>query len=268
MPLSEEQKERMRQGRLAAKQKRDEKKAKKAETAAKKAADDQALLEEIRANIAATQAANPPGNPDIDDTPLPEIDPAAMIDDDEPSAAVNEPPRLDPTPQWADPFDGLLAPAELARIREEAQKEVEKELAAVDSAKKRKAMADALAAERQRLRRDAGLTDYRDDLLDILIDVAPFAGDIKIDGTIYTHGNWYKVDRRKYDSLREIMARSWDSEDRAGNPNRRFYRTVAGTMNPLAHDARLPDGTLTIGRDTRINAMTGSISAPPVLRSF
>ena len=109
-------------------------------------------------------------------------------------------------------------------------------------------------------RRDAGLVDYRDDILDILIDVAPFAVDITIDGTVYQHGHWYKVDRRRHDSLREIMARSWDSEDRAGNPNRRFHREVAGTMNPLANERRQADGTFTLGVIPTVNGRTGVVS--------
>jgi hypothetical protein len=96
--------------------------------------------------------------------------------------------------------------------------------------------------------------------MDILIDVAPFAVDITVDGTVYQHGRWYKVDRRRYNSLMETMARSWDSEERAGNPNRRHRREVAGTMNPLANEQRMPDGTFTVGPPRILNARTGAVS--------
>jgi hypothetical protein len=140
-----------------------------------------------------------------------------------------------------------LSDAELGRIREEAKKKVDAELAARRAEEKKAKMAQTLDAETLRLRREAGLTDCRDDILEILIDVAPFAEDLKIDGVTYQHGHWYPVDRRKYDVLREMMARSWDAEERAGNPNRKFRREVAGSMNPMMNERRLPDGTLTWG---------------------
>lgn len=164
-----------------------------------------------------------------------------------------------PNPEPVDDTAPLSA-EELARIREEAAKKVAAEMADVNAAKRKKLIAETLAEETLRQRRAAGLTDYRDDMLDILIDVAPFTAEIRIDGTVYQHGRWYKVDRRRYDSLREIMARSWDAEDRAGNPNRKFQRTVAGSMNPLLNELRLPDGTMTMGVDARVNAITGAIS--------
>ncbi len=46
-------------------------------------------------------------------------------------------------------------------------------------------MAKALDAEILEQRKAAGLIDYRDDILDILIDVAPFADGITIDGKTY-----------------------------------------------------------------------------------
>ena len=154
---------------------------------------------------------------------------------------------------------GGLNAAELTRIREEAKKKVDKEIEAQHAAAREKLMAKALDAEIQEQRKAAGLINYLDDKLDILIDVAPFADNITVDGTVYQHGHWYNVDRRRHNSLTEIMARSWDSEERAGNPNRRFRREVAGTMNPLANERRGPDGTFTLASPT-INARTGQVS--------
>ncbi len=152
-----------------------------------------------------------------------------------------------------------LSAAELTRIREEARKKVDKEIEASRAAEREKLMAKALDAEILEQRKAAGLINYLDDELDILIDVAPFANNITIDGTVYQHGEWKRVDRRKYDTLKEIMARSWDSEERAGNPNRRFRREVAGTMNPLSNEQRMSDGTFTLSAPT-INARTGTVS--------
>ncbi len=173
------------------------------------------------------------------------------------AAAPEEPVEPVREPDEAEPL--TLSADELLRIREEAKKKVDKELEAHRAAEREAMMAKALDAEIVEQRKAAGLTNHLDDMIDILIDVAPFAVDITIDGTVYQHGHWAKVERRKADTLREIMARSWDSEDRAGNPNRRFHREVAGTMNPLANERRLPDGTFTVGGAT-VNARTGVVN--------
>lgn len=178
------------------------------------------------------------------------------------AAAVVEPeapePVAEPVVTEPEPDGPLLSDGELERIRQEARKKIDEEIAARNEQRKKQAIKDTLDAEILRQRREAGLTDHRDDMLEILIDVGPFTDRIVIDGTIYQHGSWYTVDRRKYDVMREIMARSWDAEERAGNPNRKFRREVAGTMNPMLRELRKPDGTLTMGTDTRVNGLTGA----------
>lgn len=163
-----------------------------------------------------------------------------------------------------DEAGSLLTAADLEYIREQASKKVEAERADALRADKNKAIKKAIEDETAKLRKEAGLANHMDDLLQILIDVAPFSGDIKIDGTIYEHGRWYTVDRRKYETIREICARSWDAEDRAGNPNRKFYRNVAGTMNPMHNERRGSDGTLTMFPEGSVlNAINGgTVNAP------
>ena len=195
-------------------------------------------MKALREAKAAKDAAPPP--------------PPEMLDEQVP---VEEPEAVDAPLELSD--------AEVAKIRAEAMKKVEAELVEVNRLKKKELMAKMLDQEIQHQRREAGLTDYRDDMLDILIDVAPFTDRITIDGTVYFHEHWYKVDRRLFDVLREIMARSWDSEDRAGNPNRKFRRTVAGSMNPLANERMMLDGSFTIGLPTTVNGRTGAASAVP-----
>ena len=175
-------------------------------------------------------------------------------------AAAPDEPVEEPVREPDDPAPLELNAAELVRIREEAKKKVDKEIEANRAAEREKLMGKALDAEILEQRRAAGLTNYLDDELDILIDVAPFADNITVDGTVYQHGHWYRVDRRRHNSLTEIMARSWDSEERAGNPNRRFRREVAGTMNPLSNERRMADGTFTLGPAPTINARTGMVS--------
>lgn len=163
-----------------------------------------------------------------------------------------------------DEVGSLLSAADLEYIRSEAAKKVEAEKEDALRADKKAAIKKAIEEETLKLRKEAGLSNHMDDLLQILVDVAPFSGDIKIDGTIYEHGRWYTVDRRKYETIREICARSWDAEDRAGNPNRKFYRNVAGTMNPMQNERRGSDGTLTMFPDGSVlNAINGNVSNVP-----
>jgi hypothetical protein len=178
-------------------------------------------------------------------------------------AAPDAPAAVAPSPEEVAPAVGL-SDAQRLRIREEAKKQIDKELAARAEAEQAALLARTLEEEIEAQRREAGLTDYRDDMIDILIDVAPFTDRIVIDGTQYMHEHWYTVPRRKADVINEIMARSWDAEERAGNPNRRFRRTVAGSMNPMLNERRTPDGTLTIGLDTRVNRQGAAINRPSV----
>lgn len=208
----------------------------------------EAERERLRANLAkgrATAAANRAAKLAAGPEDEPEDEPEDPVED--PVRDADEPAPLE------------LSAEELARIREEAKKKVDAEIALQVAAERKKLMSKALDAEILAQRKAAGLIDYQDDKLDILIDVSPFSVDITIDGTVFQHGHWYNVDRRKYDSLREIMARSWDSEERAGNPNRRFQRTVAGTMNPMANEQRMSDGTFTLGTGS-VNARTGVVN--------
>lgn len=58
----------------------------------------------------------------------------------------------------------------------------------------------------------------------ITIDVAPFADRITIDNVIYLHGLTYEVPRRMFDSMREVIARTWKHEHDIGNANSQHYR--------------------------------------------
>jgi hypothetical protein len=166
-------------------------------------------------------------------------------------------------PEEASPIE--LSDHELDRIRVEARKKVDAELAEVNKLKKKEMMAAALDAEIQRQRREAGLTDYRDDLIEFMVNVAPFSPGITIDGEHFEHGRWVKTSRRKYDSMREVMARSWEAEDRAGNPNKKFeaWRQMSGVQNAMFREQRLADGTFTVGLDTRINSRNGAVFGTP-----
>lgn len=188
-------------------------------------------------------------------------EPVPVKEPDAPQPEPEDEPVGDPQPASA----ASLSDDERERIRAEARKAVEEELRNVNKVAKKDLMRKALDDEILEQRRLAGLTDYRDDIIDFLVDVAPFTDRIVIDGTTYFHGYWYKVPRKLYEVLRETCARSWDAEDRAGNPNKKFHRTVAGTMNPMLNENRMADGTLTMARPTSVNAFTGAISGAGAL---
>jgi hypothetical protein len=153
----------------------------------------------------------------------------------------------------------VLSPEKLERIREEARKRVEAELRQRAEGEQTELVAKLLEEETLRLRRAHGLTNHLDDVIEITINAPPFATMYAIDSKLYHHGYTYHVPRKLYDVLREQMARGWDAEDRAGNPNRKFYRDPAVTMNPMLQQRRYGDGTV-ISRETTISAKLGLIS--------
>ena len=160
------------------------------------------------------------------------------------------------------PAPPLLLDYERERIAAEARKLVDEEMAKRSKKDRDKLLKDELDKEVLRQRRLAGLVNHQDDIVEFLINVAPFSPGATVDGRHYPHGSWVKLTRREYDSIRDFMARSWESEDRAGNPNRRFAqeRALAGIADPTLRENRLPDGTFTLGWSHNINAATGAAS--------
>ena len=71
------------------------------------------------------------------------------------------------------------------------------------------------------------------DMRDIVIDLAPFAKSILIDGKQYHHGMPYRVPRQVFDQLQEIIARGWAHDEEVGEPNRKHYQKPlnVGTAN-------------------------------------
>lgn len=182
----------------------------------------------------------------------------------------NEPPIDEPEVPAIDEPEAENAPlqlstAEIERIQNEAAKQVAKELAKRREAALKELFEKSLADEILTQRRAAGLTDHYDDILDIFINVAPFTNQIVIDGTVYQHGQWVKCDRRKYESIREILAAGWASEERAGNPNQKFdrFRAQALPYSTTQTEARMADGTFTVGLQHKINGLTGAVASKP-----
>lgn len=66
--------------------------------------------------------------------------------------------------------------------------------------------------------------DPDEEMYYITVDLAPFADRITLDGVVYMHGATYEVPHRQYDTMREIVARTWEHEAEIGNANSQFYR--------------------------------------------
>jgi len=160
-----------------------------------------------------------------------------------------------------------LPPDVVARIRREQQEKIAAELRQIEKSRQRDGETAFAAEELQRLRREAGLTDHLDDLIEHTINVAPFADGITIDGVKYHQGYTYTFTRRQYQDIAETEARGWDSEDRAGNPNKKQYRrdyAARGgrTMNPNALVRQDASGAFLHGV-AGVNGKTGATVGAP-----
>jgi hypothetical protein len=160
----------------------------------------------------------------------------------------------------------ILSKEEMDQIRASVRAKVKEELAAREQEHKADAVKETTARALQEARRQAGLTDYRDDLVSVTIDVAPYADKITVDGKMFFQGHTYQVVRRQADSLREMMARSWDHEDNTGYPNKKFYRRPADTMNPMAHAAYRAEGDIfSYGKGTALSMTSGAVKNAPTV---
>lgn len=99
----------------------------------------------------------------------------------------------------------LFTEKELAAIKADARAEIMAD-------KKKAAKAQLLAAEKDRLRREEGLTtgnSHADEIVNIRIDLAPFAANVLVNGQAYWHGRMYPVPRHVANSLQETMFNTW-----------------------------------------------------------
>jgi len=112
----------------------------------------------------------------------------------------------------------LLSPEELAALEKEAVEE------ATEEHKERiklRLKTTFKNAKRDELRRVAG---EEEELRTLLLDLAPHAERVVLDGTVYFHGQTYTVTDAVYRTLIEIVARGWEHEHEVGNANQKAYR--------------------------------------------
>ena len=144
----------------------------------------------------------------------------ALLDD---GASKKRQERPRDVPKVSPDLQELLSADDIERIRDQARITVaaEKKKQAEDQY-----LAKALEEERREL-------EPEQELVPIVIDVAPFTDRIMIDSKQYFQGHVYQVSRRLYAVLTEIMARSWAHDEEVGSPNRKFYEKPShvGTGN-------------------------------------
>lgn len=73
------------------------------------------------------------------------------------------------------------------------------------------------------------------------LDLAGHSDRITLDGTVYFHGRTYEVSMRLKQTLKDIVARTWEHEDEVGGVNRDQHRPVRS----VALSPRAPNGITT-----------------------
>jgi hypothetical protein len=101
----------------------------------------------------------------------------------------------------------------------------------VDKARRAAELSRIVAEEERRLKRvegqRTGLAD-KDEMVDIMIDLAEFSDRISLNSTEYYHGYSYAVPRHVADTLREIMQRTYHHQSAIdGKSLEEMYRRAA-----------------------------------------
>ena len=132
-------------------------------------------------------------------------------------------------------FEDILSAEDVAEVHAEARRKL--------TAKQREQAKKALLiAATEQLEHEARLSAQRGsakgDNVDVYIDLAPFAGDIRLDGVAYEHGRKYRVPRKVGAVLMEQMQRSWQHEDSLRGNGDRFGRRTLAERGITANNAQ------------------------------
>jgi cytochrome c-type biogenesis protein CcmH/NrfG len=113
----------------------------------------------------------------------------------------------------------LFNEQEMEAIRREAEEAVLKD----QKAKAKKALLEEAKREAR------SKIDPEEEIIEVVITLPRFAPFIAIDGTQYHHGNTYKVPRKQYNTICDIMAQSWRHEEAAfGERDPNAYQVKRG----------------------------------------
>jgi hypothetical protein len=136
-------------------------------------------------------------------------------------------------------YEDILTAEDVAEVHAEAQRKLK--LKQKEAAKK-----DLLAKATQDLERESRIAAQRGaakgDMVDIQIDLAPYAPDLRLDGVPYEHGRQYRVPRKVYNVLMEQMQRSWQHEDSLHGKNDRVGRRTLEQRGLTANNASMVRG--------------------------
>lgn len=134
----------------------------------------------------------------------------------------------------------VLTNDQVLAARERARKRVEDERVA-------KALKRVEQEEVERLRVEEGLTTgdrVKDEIVDIVMDLAPHSDKIVISGKAYHHGFTYPVARHIADTLREAMSRGWQHQDEIDGKNKAQQYAANRQFKLLAKGKAEPSGAV------------------------
>ena len=118
-------------------------------------------------------------------------------------------------------YEDVLTSEDMAEIKAEAAAELKKE-------QRKSARKEMLARAKADLQREAAALAQqggpRADMVDLTIDLAPYAADIRLDGRSYPHGKQVRVPRKVAAVLAEQMERSWKHQEGLSGANENAYR--------------------------------------------
>lgn len=125
-----------------------------------------------------------------------------------------------------------LDPTKQLQLEEEAKRELiaEQERLAAEQFK-------AAAKRRLKAEMQAANGVAPDELVPLLIDLAPHADRIRIDGVEYHHGHTYNFAPEAVSTIKEIMFRTWAHEDEISDRRNRtnaYKRPQAPVLRPTA----------------------------------
>ncbi len=132
-------------------------------------------------------------------------------------------PRINPPKGPKATVDtSLLSPERIEELRKEAAAKVE--------------AARILAAEKQLLEQfeneerqaHGAVAAPGETMVDIVIDLAPYCSEIRIDGVIYFQGHRYTVREGAAAGIAEIMANTWKHQSEIDGKSENFYRKTRG----------------------------------------
>ena len=113
------------------------------------------------------------------------------------------------TDEPAERLHPVLSDEEVLEARVEAR-------AIIEAKRKKQAKAALIAEEQRRLETEEGLTTgdgVKDQMVKIVLDLAPHSPYIALNGRPYYHGQTYTVARHIAETLREIQQRGWRHQD-------------------------------------------------------